>query len=410
MTADIDIAISDFAAGALLRYFRPGTQVEVQSPRTIADRDRELLRGHWALSAPVRILTRHLLLHRHETQALLVVRPRIDDAMARGRIDARATALHRIRTGTSTAIVAQEPVRSFDTGPNQVLAWVVYSASQFAARLQSLQPPGSAYSALTESVMAQLNQVRRLDALRDALRSPAVRRRPADGVLRDAARSRRVVYRLAVEAYNALAGVEAGEETAIRTVVNSTLIGPLEAWRRFELATAIAIGEALAKDLNKPFSLALLANDPTIPILTCGPFALYWQQSTSLYQMPAMEPSEAIVDNILSAYGVGTGADRPDLVLVDSTSARVVAVIEVKYLAADTATVRFREAVEQIVRYGRGYARNDELTALLKRSLVAMSVEAPSLIHQQPAGGVPIAIDFSRMKQGLLRAWAGTLH
>lgn len=409
MNRDLDREISEYAAGALLRYFRRGILLDVKRPRIDVERDREMLRGHWALSTPVRVLAEYLLLHRHETQTLLVTQQRIDDAIARGRIDARETALYRLRSGAVTSIVAQEPVRTFDTGPNQVLAWVIHTAARFAARLQSLQIPGSAYAVLAEEITDKLNQIRRLDALRDALRSPAIQRRPAPGALRDAARSRRVVYRLAVEAYNALAGIEAGDEAAIRTVVTSTLVGPLEPWRRFEIAVAMAVGESLASSIDKPFSLALLSGDPSGPVLTCGHFALYWQQSTGLYQAPAPEPSEALVAGILSAYGIATGADRPDLLLVDVSTNRAVAVIEVKYLAADTAAVRFREAVDQIVRYGRGYASNDDLTALIGRSLVAMSVEAPSLIQQQ-AEGVPMTIDFSRMKQESLRAWADRLH
>ena len=337
MTGDLDRDISDYAASALLRYFRRGALVDVERPRLDVERDREMLRAHWALSTPVRALAEYLLLHRHETQTLLITQPRIDDAIARGRIDARATAMYRLRSGAVTSIVAQEPVRTFETGPNQVLAWVIHNAARFAARLQSLQTPGSAYSVLAEDITDKLNQIRRLDALRDALRSPSIQRRPAPGAIRDAARARRIVYRLAVDAYNTLAGIEAGDEAAIRTVITSTLVGPLEPWRRLEIAVAMAVGESLAESFNEPFNLAPLAGDPSLPVLTCGSFALYWQQSTRLYEAPAMEPSEAIVGHVLSAYGIGIGADRPDLLLVDSSKGRVIAVVEVKYLAADTA-------------------------------------------------------------------------
>ena len=409
MSGDLDREISEYAASALLRYFRRGAQVDVKQPRIDAERDRELLRAHWALSAPVRALAEYVLLHRHETQSLLISRRRVDDAVARGRIDALATTLHRLRTGTATSIVAYEPIRTFDTGPNQVLAWVVHNAALFAARFQTLQTPESAYSLLAENLANQINQIRRLDFLREALRSPAIQRRPTPGTLRDATRSRRIVYRLAVEAYNTLIGIEAGHEDAIRTVINSTLVGPLEPWRCFEIAVAMSIGEALEAILKSPLHLSLLAGDTALPILTCGPLVLYWQQATNLYQTPAMEPSEAIVKDILSNYEIGTGASRPDLLLVDASSARVVAIIEVKYLAGDNAPVRFREAVEQIVRYGRGYASGKDLFSLLGRSLVAMSAGAPDLI-QPPTEGVPRAIDFSGIKKDGLHSWVGLVH
>lgn len=407
MTGNLDLAISDYAASALLRYFRRGVRLQTEGARIDVERDRDILRGHWAFSAPVRALVGHLLLHRHETHALLTSRPRIDDAVARGRIDARATILYRLQAGAPTALVAHEPVRTFDTGPNQVLAWVVHHAARFAGRLQAMQPAESAYAELARTVTDKLNQVRRLDALRDALRNPAVHQRPGAGAIRDAARSRRMLYRLAVDAYNAFIGIEDGNEQAIRLIINSTLVGPIESWRRFEIAVALAIGDALEENLQDRMVLGLLAGDPSQPVLRCGPYALYWQQTTDLYHAPPPEPSEATVRRILTAYGIGAGSDRPDLLLVDVEKQKVAAVVEVKYLAADTASARFREAVEQTVRYARGYAEGDELTALLGRSLVAMSVEAPKQIG--PSAGVPCSVDFASILSGSLQAWTQRL-
>ena len=403
MTGDLDLAISDYAASALLRYFRRGTRVPVGSARIDTERDRDILRGHWAFSAPVRSLVGYLIVHRHETHALLTVRPRIDDTIARGRINARATLLHRMQTGAPTAIVAHEPVRTFDTGPNHVLAWVVHHAALFAARLQALQTAESAYAGLARDVTDKLNQVRRMDALRDALRRPAVQQRPSAGAIRDAARSRRTLYRLAVDAYNAFIGIEEGDDQAIRLIVNSTLVGPIESWRRFEIAVALAFGEVLEEHLQERLVLGLLAGDPSQPVLRCGPYALYWQQTTDLYHAALLEPSEASVRDILSTYGIGTGSDRPDLLLVDSVKKAAIAVVEVKYLAADTATARFREAIEQIVRYARGYADGDGLSALLGRSVVAMSVEAPKPVT--PNADVPYSVDFAAILNGELRSW-----
>ena len=401
----IDQEIAEYATSALLRYFRRGSPVGVVQPRIDVERDREILRSHWAISSPVRSLLSYLLLHRHETQAMLITRERIDDVVARGRIDARRTVIHRLRSGAATSMVAHEPVRTFESGPNQVLAWVIHNASRLASRLQALQAPNSGYAVLAASVVDQMNQVRRLDALREPLRSPAVQKRPSPGTLRDAARARRHVYRLAVDAYNTLVGVDAGDETAIRNVITSTLVAPLEPWRRLEIAVAIAIGEALSVTLKKPFHLATLAGETSQPILTCDFLSLYWQQATSLYSAPPQEPSEAKVSGILSAYGLGFGADRPDLLLINTATQKVAAVVEVKYLAADTATARFREAVEQIVRYSRGYASGVDLDDLIGRSLVAMSVQSPQTLTPKPAS-VPAATDFSQIVEGSLQQWA----
>ena len=79
-------------------------------------------------------------------------------------------------------------------------------------------------------------------------------------------RSRRMVYRLAVAAYNTLAQIEAGNEQTLRSVLDSTLIGPLEQWRRFELAVGLGIGEALASETGEPMSLATIGKAAGTPI------------------------------------------------------------------------------------------------------------------------------------------------
>ena len=85
----IDAAIVDYSAGLLLRYFRGGAQIDGEVPRLDQRRDVDILKGHWAMSAPVRALVGYLAARPHEAQALLTYRERVDDAVARGRIDAR---------------------------------------------------------------------------------------------------------------------------------------------------------------------------------------------------------------------------------------------------------------------------------------------------------------------------------
>ena len=68
---------------------------------------------------------------------------------------------------------------------------------------------------------------------------------------------------------------------------------------------------------------------------------------------------------MLAAYDMAAGSDRPDLVVVDDEAGRTAAIVEVKYLAGDTANARFREAAGQIVRYGRGFGAEADLPALI---------------------------------------------
>lgn len=403
---NIDQAIVDHAAGILLRYFRSGSQASSLNPLIQIERDREILRSHWALSDAVLNLVAYLIRHRHETHALLSTQRRIEDAVARGRIDVRATIQHRIRSGLRSALVVEEAVRTFETGPNQVLAWVLHHAAMWACRFEESSVVGVSYATIASQVVRDVDGIRRFEALRDVLRSPTISRRPSPGALRNAARSRRPVYRLAVDAYGILQGVEDGLAEAIRTVVGSTLIGPLETWRRLELAVALAIGEALSNETGVPLAVNAIASDG-MPAVVCGRFAVCWQQLTRFYSPPALEASEVRTKTVLEAYGIAQGTDRPDLLVLDTMAGRVAAVVEVKYLTGDTAAARFREAVDQITRYSRGYAAGPALEDLIGCSLVVMSEGVPEL--QKPGVGIPAALDFEAITQGQLQPWVRKL-
>jgi len=400
---EVDRKISDYAAGIFLRHFRSGGLLGAESPSLDLARDLDLLRAHWAVSAPVREFLQYLLAHRHEAQALLQFQRRTDDAVARGRIDARASVIARRVVGHPSLIVSEEPVRSFNTGPNQVVAWVVHMAATYAERLFAMQPENSAYAGLIEAAMTEISAVKRLDALREPLKHVSAARRPGPNAVRNAARSRQVIYRQAIAAYTTLTGIEAGDEAALSRVLRSTLIGPLEEWRRFELAVAAGLGEALSAELGKPLRLSILDARPGQPVLRCGRYSVFWQSGGGLYVQPALEPSELHLEVALAAYGMAAAADRPDLVVVDHESQNVAAIVEVKYLAGDTANARFREAAGQIVRYGRGYSEEADLPHLIRRSLIALSREAPLLIDE--TADAPRAVDFAGILDGRLKQW-----
>lgn len=395
--------ITDYTTGLFLRYFRSGVLAPTSTPSIDARRDIDLLRSHWSVSAPVRSFVEYVLQHPHEAQSLLAFRHRADDAIARGRIDARATAMLRLRSGLSSAVVAHEPVRSFDTGPNHLVAWVVHNASLHAGRLLDEQPEDSGYRTLVETAMTNLSAIKRLDALREPLRSASAVRRPGPGSIRDAARSRRAMYRHAVAAYRVLSNMEAGDKAAITEILQSTLMAPAEIWRRFELAVAMGIGLALEETIGFPMKMRILTGGGPVPILTCGPYAVFWQQVTNHYTEPAPEPSEQKTFEALAAYGKKSSGDRPDLILVDEDKGKVLAVIEVKHQGGDTADTRFREAMGQIIRYARGYASGGEMDHLIRRSLIAVNAGVPELLDD--SAPAPLAVDFAAIRSGGLASW-----
>lgn len=404
----IDAAVVDYSAGLLLRYFRGGALVDGDVPRLDQRRDVEILKGHWAVSSPVRALVNYLLDRPHEAQALLAYQERVDDAVARGRIDARRTWVYRQQTGLPSALVAHEPVRSFNTGPNMLLAWVLREAATYTARLLLWQGTNSPYLPVIEKAQAQMRLVQRIEALREPLKAVSLGQRPGTGAVRDSARSRRPLYRKAVEAYRLLQGLERGDMQAMDRVARSALIAPLEDWRRFELVVGLGVGEALARADGGPLHLHLLGSDSSGPIVTAGRFAVYWQQITKYHSPPPLEPSELATREALHDYGINTGTERPDLIVVDRNADRVAAVVEVKYIAGDTVTARFREAVDQVVRYGRSYAAAGATGPLLERSLVALSRNAP--VRVDNAAPAPFCVDFAAIMQPHgLDAWAATV-
>ncbi len=399
----LDRAINDYAAGVFLRYFRQGSPTGSDKPNLDPARDMDLLRSHWALSEPVSLFLSYVLTHRHEAQSLLRFVRRTDDAVVRGRIDAPRTMLARRMAGHPSLVIYEEPVRSFETGPNEIVAWVVNTVSTHARRLFALQPAGSAYARLVEGTMADVTAVQRLDALSAVHRKFAVHRRPGSGALRDAMRSRRMLYRLAVAAYDTLARIETGDEQALRSVLQSTLIGPLEQWRRFELAVGLGIGEALAAETGQPMSLAMLGKGTEAPSISCGRYDIFWQGGDALCMPPEAEPSDERLHAILAAYGMRPGADRPDLVVADRTAGQLLGIVEVKYLEGDTATARFREAASQIVRYARGYASGAGIDGLVRASQIVLSREVPALLDEDAAA--PRTVDFEGLTDGRLRRW-----
>lgn len=408
--AGLDSAVTDYAAGLLLRYFRSVAPVPVDRPIVQIERDRELLRLHWALSGSVSELVAYLFEHRHEIQTALTSAPRLEDATVRGRIDAAATLLRRRVSGLSTAVVSHEPLRSHASGPNHVLGWVLAQAAGLSMHFATLTDASPGYSALVHNAIHRLTAARKIQGIAQIAAQVGNGRRPGAGALREASRARRGLYRKAADAYRSLLLLEAGDEVTVTALLRSTLLGPLESWRRFELAAGLAAADALAQASHAPLRLNLLVGDTRRPLAEVGRFAIFWQWQTSHYQAPPPEPSEAVTRDILDAYGLSSAGDRPDLVVVDRDTNAVVAIIEVKYLTGDDASDRLRAAAAQIVRYSRGYAPLEQGTALRGRSLLVVSQGLVGLtVPQDPPPGVPFVADFEGLTRDALTPWAQRL-
>ncbi|MDE0106100.1 MAG: hypothetical protein OXN89_27285 [Bryobacterales bacterium] len=300
-------------------------------------------------------------------------------------------------------MVAEEPIRSFNTGPNLLLVWVIKAAATYSDRLIAMQAEGSEQTALITQLLAAISAVSRIECLREPLKRVSLRSRPSTAALQMASRTRRAVYGKAVSAYLTLSGVESGNKEVLRSVLARTLCGPLEMWRRLELAVALGIGTALEHQTGSEMHLSVLGNRTDAPILVCGEYELFWQGGGGLFMPSALEPSEQRVKTALAAYGMQLGYDRPDLVLINRPEGRVRGIIEVKYSKGDSLRRSFREATEQIVRYARGFVPSTAIDKLVRASLVVLSGEPPALINEQ--GAAPRAVSFAGLTDGRLDAW-----
>ena len=117
------------------------------------------------------------------------------------------------------------------------------------------------------------------------------------------------------------------------------------------------------------------------------------------------------MSRLLKQYGLLEGADRPDLIVLDRAAHEAVAVVEVKYFASGESEGgdALRAAVNQLVRYARGYRDFEELDGLLDHSIAALvQVEAGRNPEPKPLG-LPLVVDFKEIIERRLEEWSRRL-
>jgi hypothetical protein len=405
--SDIDQAIIDASTQVLLRYFRGGTQAQITQATLNLAQDMDILQLHWAISDKTLSFLQYIIEHKHEAQSLLQLHARVDDAMIKGRIDAVGTYIERRMSGNSSRVKFYEPKRSYDTGPNQLLCWLIIKVSRILSQFTHIKAVDAPYQNRINRARQYVGNILRIEPLQESLKYITLAHRPTLHTLQSAKRSRQHIYAKASESFESLTAIENGDEETIISVLNSTLIAPLEDWRRFELVTGFLIAEAMSKAKNTPLRLNLLPVGHKGPLALVGDISVYWQQNTKAFQNPELEPSEIKISEALSDYGMGASTDRPDLIILDESSQDVVSVVEVKYLAGDSFISQFRQAVSQIIRYTRNYTPPETWDQLIEKSIVVMSARVPE--RQSHDGFAPSAMDFQTLLQPKLEAWAEQL-
>lgn len=400
----LDQEIDDYAFGLLLRHYLNGERIDLDKPQLDVNRDMNLLRVHWAMSAEVHDFLNYVKTHHYEIPGSLSCRRIIDDIAARGRIDARQTLLTRKISGHPSLIVCDEPVRSFDTGPNRIIAWIARSAALYAEHVVRTGKEEGSYFEPAQNTKMLSRDVMRIDKLRSSLASTDIRKKPKQDDLVNATRSRKRIYRECALPYNLLLDIESGKTCVIRDLLKNTLIAPISKWRRYEVAVGIGIGHAISKKIGEPLNMSLFFRESHEPIITCGRYSIFWQSGCGAHKYAISDKSEKMLEQILCAYDMTIGADRPDLVVLDEETRKVVGIIEVKYLESeDNVGNRFRQAASQIVRYARLYSPDDQVEDLISRSLIALNIGTRSLGDESAA--VPRFVNFHDIQNERLNEW-----
>ena len=400
--------LHDFTTRLLLRYFRAGRSASVSEPNVHRMKDLDLLRWHWSVSSPILNLCDHVLRNRHELQSSLAERLRTDDAVVRGRIDAKRTVMARALSGHPTRVVFAEPVRSYTSGPNHVLVWVLQRAHFLLARFAADAGPSSGYSEKVGTAIKALSAARRVGTVAQAIADTDYTQYPSPQSLAQAAAARKRLYRLAHAAIQLLRRVENGDPDAIAGMLRETLIAPLHEWQAFELALALGMGTALADASGGALRLRRIAPGSASALLEAGDYVLHWQSRTKAYSDPPPEPSEVKVNGILAAYGVQAGEDRPDVVVTHAAVGLVAAIGEAKFFTDETEGWRsaFRDAAAQLVRYARGYASGAALDRLLECSVIGLWNYPAAARPPLPPGTAPAVADFADLRDTRLAGWA----
>lgn len=398
--------INEYVVGALLRYFRTGLRALVVKPRVVLERDLEMLRLHWAVSEPIGILANHILQNRHEIQTWLGEEYVWHDCNIRGRLLARETLTARALSGHPTVVVVAEPARHYVSGTNHLLIWTLQHALTLSQRFESIGPESS-YGASAREVARLLERVQHIEAIYRARQDSRVRSRPSAVALAQAVASRRATYRLAAVAYRSLIEIERGDSDALGTLLRQTLIAPLTAWQSLELALGLAMSEALSRVTGLPLEIETILPGTGSAVFRCGHYRIFWQSRTEAYRAPPMGPFEEMAASALKGYGLEPGDDRPDVVVLSSATKKVEAVGEAKFFNDQETAWRdaVRGAVDQIIKYSRGYRPSDEVSGLLERSVIGVSSLPPG-VTISAATGAPHLLPFGSFNSNALDEWA----
>lgn len=369
--------------------------------------DLQALTYWWALSPAVERLATRVVGRPRELPEVTVYEESVSYGHVSGALNARTTVIEQDLRQDPCVFVVDEVQSSRRSGPAHVVAWVLHEAAEaIRATVRRAGPLVDASRAAERHRIVE--QALRVHAVRDVLAAPFGRSRPASGAIRETRKSRAPLCRLAVEAFAVLEDLRALREATIRRVLAESLLPQMEPWRRFELACAISVGEALAKAVGaSPRLTSNLSSDE--PLVRAGAFTVHWQAHIHRREEQDLDLGERKALGVTRSLGVREGAARADvLVCADDEP---VALVECKWFESPSSrSGAIVEAASQIVGYARDAGRGDEATAdrILARSIIAIPSrdDVPERVDLTGPVG---CIDLGGVQAGQLAAWASAV-
>jgi hypothetical protein len=403
--------LSDYCLSALLRCHRnlQGQGWQSQTPRAMIE-DREELLLRWALSDNLRRIAEHVAARPRDIRSAIAFETQTYSGHIPGSVDARATLYEQELTGDPTLFVVSEPSVSPLTRRNHVLAWVLREAESLilsAMRRHKLGPDQE----WIHSRAALVEQATRSKLLREVMLSPSGRRRPGGAEIRDARKSLSPLYRMAADAMLAFESIERFEPEAIKALLSSTLMAPLEDWQKLELSAGLAMGEALAAACGAPLRWkGSIAGGSEIA--TVGRYRIHWQKALPKRPAAQLDSSEIMVRNAAEALDAGLGMARADISVIDSVTGALISHFECKWFGSpNSANSAITDAIEQLVRYCRDSRPEsvDEAELLLVDCVAVIS--GLSGFEASLDGAKPVGLtDFAGLANGNLMHLAERLH
>lgn len=387
-----ETALDGLCLRGLLRHLGAGPRSPYGGPTTsLSIADAEALRMWWALSNPVGALaTRVASMPREISPALEDFRRETSGELP-GPPDAAASALLQAVTCDPAAFVVSEVSGTWLSGPNRVLAKTL-DAARGSLRAAALHARSGLFDGPAKERLSLIDEALRAAPLREILSSPVGRARIVAHERRQAAKARAYLYRLSWDCASALAGVEALEPESLATLLSSEVLPRLEAWRRFEVACLLELGDALSSAVGEPCVLdaSFTAGRPAARI---GDLEIWWQRGIPSRPEEKLDPGERTAVALAASLGVFAGTARADITV--ERAGRVLAIIECKWFCDEFSAPRATlEACSQLTGYARdaAFLQGDDPDALLSRSIVALAWRgaAPLRVGQVAVGCVEL--------------------